>query len=31
MANRAGYNIQGLFRLNEPSGKFTIRAFLNKT
>ena len=31
MANKSGYNIQNILRLNEPSGKFTIRAFLTKT
>lgn len=31
MANKAGYNIQNLTRLKEPSGKYTIRAFLTKT
>tara|TARA_B100001559_G_C16498002_1_gene621840 strand:+ start:2497 stop:3315 length:819 start_codon:yes stop_codon:yes gene_type:complete len=31
MANRAGFYIQNLTRLNEPSDKYTIRAFLSKT
>ena len=30
MANKAGYCIQNIYRLKEPSDKFTIRAFLSK-
>ena len=31
MANRRAFYIQNLSRLNEPSDKYTIRAFLSKT
>ena len=30
MANKSGYCIQNIYRLKEPSDKFTIRAFLSK-
>lgn len=30
LANKAGYCVQNVYRLNEPSDKFTIRAFLSK-